>query len=71
MNNSIIIIILCTIYNYRAYNIIIYIVYTEVPDGMRTSFVKVTLTERRHFHTAVQVFKFLNQLCPVHAYLIK
>ena len=28
------------------------------------SFVKVTLAERRRFHTAVQVFKVLYQLCP-------
>ena len=28
------------------------------------SFVWVTLSERRRFHTAVQVFKVLYQLCP-------
>ena len=34
----------------------------QVPDC--NSFVKVTLAERRRFHTAVQVFKVLYQLCP-------
>ena len=34
----------------------------QIPDC--NSFVKVTLTERRRFHTAVQVFKVLYQLCP-------
>ena len=34
----------------------------QVP--VSNSFVKVTLTERRHFHIAVQVFKILHQFCP-------
>ena len=34
----------------------------QVPDY--NFFVKVTLAERRRFHTAVQVFKVLYQLCP-------
>jgi len=28
----------------------------------RSSFVKLTLAERRHFHTAVQVYKVLHHL---------
>ena len=34
----------------------------QIPDCH--SFVRVTLSERRRFHTAVQVFKVLYQLCP-------
>ena len=34
----------------------------QVP--VSNSFVKVTLTERRHFHIAVQVFKISHQFCP-------
>ena len=29
-------------------------------------FVKLTLVERHHFHTAVQVFKVVHQLCPLY-----
>ena len=35
----------------------------QVPVS-NSAFVKVTLTERRHFHIAVQVFKILHQFCP-------
>ena len=31
-----------------------------------TGFVKVTLAERRHFHSIIQVYKFLHQLVPVY-----
>ena len=34
----------------------------QIPDCH--SFARVTLSERRRFHTAVQVFKVLYQLCP-------
>ena len=36
--------------------------FLQVP--VSNSFVKVTLTERRLFHIAVQVFKILHQFCP-------
>ena len=46
--------------HWNVYTLIIYL--RQVPDC--NSFVKVTLAERCRFHTAVQVFKVLYQLCP-------
>ena len=36
----------------------------QVP--VSNSFIKVTMTEHRRFHIAVQVFKILHQFCPRH-----